>query len=109
MLSQKQIGRLRNWDHFPREMRIYWIAQCGICPYCGTGIPTKGGRMGPFVATWDHVIPASIMRTRARKSNVVLAHYSCNCRKSDRIPTPCEILFSRITADIVHDYGIAEV
>lgn len=59
-------------------------AQSFICAICGfeiTGDPTI-----------DHVIP------RARNGfdgvgNIVAAHFDCNNRKADRLPTGCELVF----------------
>lgn len=100
MLSRKLLATIYPWNGFPRGMRYHFVAQAGRCPYCKRPLLLDNDRDSQSAATWDHVFPAALGGT-LEGNNGVLAHAGCNQRKKDRIPYPCELLFGRITNDIV--------
>ncbi len=68
-------------------------AQGGRCGICGELIEHDPGlfmgmRAGP---SRDHVIPKA--KGGKDADNLVIAHYLCNCRKGDRTPTGCELIW----------------
>lgn len=69
----------------PLIFRTLWLLQAGACYLC-----TR-----PFVdddwATVDHVTPKA--KGGPDAGNILLAHLACNNQKSDRDPTPDELLY----------------
>jgi 5-methylcytosine-specific restriction endonuclease McrA len=59
-------------------------ASGGMCCICGL-------RIYHGAATIDHVHPWA--RGGRNRGNRVPAHYACNQRKSDRLPTGCELIW----------------
>lgn len=105
---------LRNrglWGMFPRDMRPFFLAQRGVCPYCGHQMVIESVGQANFMkkadrrrqeekrASWDHVFPRS--RWGNAKGSKILCHTRCNQMKSDRHPYPCEVLFRDVTVGIV--------
>lgn len=68
-------------------MEIF-IAQHGRCFYCTK--PMAIGRNNLASYTEDHFYPKS--KGNTKNGNVVLAHALCNLQKSDRDPTPEEVV-----------------
>ncbi len=99
------------WGGFPRDMRPYFLAQRGRCPYCPDVLMTESVGQGKFMkkadkrrqagkrASWDHVFPRS--RWGNHPGSKVVCHTACNLRKADRHPHPCEVLFRDVTVEIV--------
>lgn len=107
---------LRNrgiWGNFPRDMRPYFLAQRGRCPYCDRLLITLSQGSAKFKckadrkreeqwhASWDHVFPRS--RWGNHKGSKIVCHIVCNRLKADRHPHPCEVLFRDITTGIVDE------
>lgn len=95
------------WGSFPKNLRRYFIAQNGRCPYCARVVEFTSSikaheRIKPnrVVPSTEHVRPKSRGHT-ADIGNKVLACVRCNNRKGGRQPYPCEILFAEITGEIV--------
>jgi hypothetical protein len=55
--------------------------------------------------TLDHVVPRIKGGTKLA-GNSLLAHGRCNSRKSDRIPTPCELTYLKIVNELLGWNGI---
>ena len=102
---------------FPRDMRPFFLAQRGHCPYCTTPLIIEAVGQANFMkkadrlrqaerrASWDHVFPRS--RFGNGKGSKVLAHTRCNTLKSDRAPYPCEVMFRDVTVGIVAEIRAA--
>lgn len=107
-LTNAEIKGMLPWGSFPRRHRRFFVAQNGRCPYCG--LPLKLVRSLEFGAnvsastadapSTEHVFPRWLGGT-LHIGNKVVAHALCNKIKGAREPYPCEILFARITGDIV--------
>jgi 5-methylcytosine-specific restriction endonuclease McrA len=74
-MEETQILRCKLWD-----------AQRGICGLCGK--PMRGGQNDSL----DHVIPHSLGGHNGA-GNSLLCHSECNGRKSNDVPTGCEMVF----------------
>lgn len=102
---------------FPRDMRPFFLAQRGRCPYCVDVLVIESVGQANFMkkadrrrqeakrASWDHVFPKS--RWGNSKGSKVICHTSCNQRKSDRHPYACEVLFRDVTVGIVSEIEAA--
>lgn len=97
------------WGNFPRKFRRLYIAQNGICPYCGLKLQLIGGphygqrpMPGDQRPTRDHVRPYLGGRgQKAYLGNYVVCCSWCNFQKGSRAPHPCELLFAEITGDLL--------
>lgn len=86
------------------QFLFFWCYQQRRCYLCSGRMrhPCEG-HCG-HSATTDHVMP--VFHGGRRRSNLLLAHRGCNCRKSDRPPTACERLFAEIAWD-AYQSGVA--
>ena len=106
ILTGSDIVRLHRWNGFPTQLRRFFIAQNGLCPYCGRRIalsaPMRGRNIRPnhLHPSMDHVVARSRGGTR-HIGNKVCACVWSNSQKRDRAARPCELLFAEITAEIV--------
>lgn len=108
---------LRNraiWGHFPKDMRVYFVAQRGRCPYCpgilpveavAQGIKHKDKAAAKARCSWDHVFPKA--RWGSTPTGYVVAHQGCNTRKGMSTPHPCEVLYRDVTNEIIRDIHLA--
>lgn len=106
MLSDREVKRSRWWGGLPTGLRRHYIAQRGLCPYCGTTIIARqlvnaGDRstIKIGIPSVDHVIPKS-RGGRLDVWNKVICCSHCNNVKQNRNPRPCELLFAFVTAEI---------
>lgn len=83
-MSKKRTGRPRNDRNIRRSLTIgkLWLRDGGICHLCGKAVPDpknedRSKPLGPLSATRDHVVPLGDGGVND-KSNIKLAHYSCN-------------------------------
>lgn len=105
------IRLLRNralWGHFPADMRVYFVAQRGRCPYCPGILPVEAVAQGKkhkdkkkawARCSWDHVFPRC--RWGSTRKGYVVCHSGCNLRKGDRDPHPCEVFYRDVTNEII--------
>lgn len=61
-----------------------WESQLHYCPYCGNRIEL-GEALGSETER-DHILPRSLTRVGGKRSQIVLAHRSCNQEKGNRTP-----------------------
>ncbi len=82
--------------------RLY-RAQGGRCYLCGRMMPPVGELCHPQKRiTTDHIRPKGDGGAiRGGSGNIALAHWLCNHKKADRLPTACEVLFGQIVKDIM--------
>ena len=63
----------------PKERELFYEEQRGICGICGKSVTF-------FDFTLDHIIPLSKGGLEHR-SNIQIAHKTCNRQKDDRVPS----------------------
>lgn len=66
------------------ERYLLWEQQLHYCPYCNNRIEL-GEALGSETER-EHILPRSLTRVGGKRSQLVLAHRSCNQEKGDRIP-----------------------
>lgn len=104
-LTRKQMNRGLDWHGMKTKLRPYYLAQLGICPYCGTHMPTVGALNNsdhPWFPTIDHVMPKIMGGGNYR--NQLLCHFQCNHRKAHRPPTAEEALQAVKVGNIVEAF-----
>ncbi len=86
-LTEKEEGWAK-WLDFRMRLLTRWEEQRGelICYYCNKGpLLKEEDNSHPMVATLDHVIPRSKGGGEYDEDNLVVACYSCNNKKADKI------------------------
>lgn len=72
----------------PSRVRRYllWVEQGkGHCPYCTKPI-TLGDALNGAETEYEHILPKSLTQVGLKRSEIVLAHRSCNQEKGNRTP-----------------------
>lgn len=69
----------RNIDRY-----LLWESQLHYCPYCAARIEL-GEALGNETER-EHILPRSLTRVGGKRSQIVLAHRSCNQQKGNRTP-----------------------
>lgn len=85
--AEKEI-RAHHATPTPPKIRCYllWVEQDkSFCPYCNNNISLDEALSG-HATEYDHIIPKSLTQVRMKKSEIVLAHHSCNQEKGDVTP-----------------------
>ncbi len=79
--------RDRNAVPTPSRIRRYllWEEQATHCPYCNLTIEL-GDALDGGATEYEHIIPKSLTQVGMKRSEIVLAHHSCNQAKGDRTP-----------------------
>lgn len=79
--------RDRNAVPTPSRIRRYllWEEQATHCPYCNRTIEL-GDALDGSATEYEHIIPKSLTQVGIKRSEIVLAHHSCNQEKGDRTP-----------------------
>lgn len=81
---------IRAHEQIPTRSKIrrylLWAEQDkNFCPYCDKTI-NIGDAMSGAVTEYEHIIPKSLTQVGMKRSEIVLAHHSCNQEKGDRTP-----------------------
>lgn len=72
----------------PSRVRRYllWVEQGkGHCPYCNKPI-TLGDALNGAETEYEHILPKSLTQVGLKRSEIVLAHRSCNQEKGNNTP-----------------------
>jgi CRISPR-associated endonuclease Csn1 len=71
----------------PRVRRyLLWREQSeGLCPYCTRKIEL-GDALSSIETEYEHILPKNLTQVGLKRSEIVLAHRSCNHEKGDRTP-----------------------
>ena len=72
----------------PSKIRRYllWVEQdASFCPYCNKKINLEDALSGG-TTEYEHIIPKSLSQIGMKRSEIVLAHHSCNQEKGDLTP-----------------------
>lgn len=72
----------------PSRVRRYLLWQeqgAGHCPYCSKTI-TLADALNGAETEYEHILPKSLTQVGLKRSEIVLAHRSCNQEKGNRIP-----------------------
>lgn len=72
----------------PSRVRRYllWVEQGeGHCPYCSKKI-NLGDALNGAETEYEHILPKSLTQVGLKRSEIVLAHRSCNQEKGNRTP-----------------------
>lgn len=72
----------------PSRVRRYllWVEQGkGHCPYCSKKIDL-GDALNGAETEYEHILPKSLTQVGLKRSEIVLAHQSCNHEKGNRTP-----------------------
>lgn len=65
---------------------LLWVEQGkGHCPYCSKKIDL-GDALNGAETEYEHIIPKSLTQVGLKRSEIVLAHRSCNYQKGDSTP-----------------------
>lgn len=82
---QKRQRRARKRRQYAEEVSLAYIYERdgGRCQICGKKVNLKYQVPHPLAATLDHIIPLANGGLHEKK-NIQLAHFICNCRKSNK-------------------------
>jgi CRISPR-associated endonuclease Csn1 len=72
----------------PRNVDRYllWESQLHYCPYCASRIELSDILSQDGEIEREHILPRSLTRVGGKRSQIVLAHRSCNQEKRNRTP-----------------------
>jgi len=85
--AEKEI-RVHGQSPTPPKIRRYllWAEQDkSFCPYCNKNISLAEALSGS-ATEYEHIIPKSLTQVGMKRSEIVLAHHTCNQEKGDRTP-----------------------
>lgn len=77
--DEREPGTDRNVDRY-----LLWDTQSHYCPYCSDRISL--GEALSSATEREHILPRSLTRVGGKRSQLVLAHKSCNNQKGNRTP-----------------------
>lgn len=88
---------------FHADVRDLYQRQRGRCYICSAAMDTALRGRGRNLLAWtiDHVFPRAAGGKQL--ANLLLAHRSCNERKADRWPFPCEVIYLAAVYAAPHD------
>ena len=73
----------------PSRVRRYllWVEQDkGHCPYCDKKMINLSDALNGAETEYEHILPKSLTQVGLKRSEIVLAHRSCNQEKGNRTP-----------------------
>jgi CRISPR-associated endonuclease Csn1 len=73
----------------PSRVRRYllWVEQDkGHCPYCDEKMINLSDALNGAETEYEHILPKSLTQVGLKRSEIVLAHRSCNQEKGNRTP-----------------------
>ena len=73
----------------PSQVRRYllWVEQDkGHCPYCDKKMINLSDALNGAETEYEHILPKSLTQVGLKRSEIVLAHRSCNQEKGNRTP-----------------------